>query len=251
MTATMPEDHVPSVGLRYWALFLAASAFSSISGDMIADHPLFGLVGDVLVLLGVLGAVLVCERYDPSPTDIWYWMAVIVTQVEVEMLVEHAIHALALNRGAVLAGVAALLAFILVGARSSATVIISAQMISRPGIAAKPMNDTTQWIVMVVASTLGTVAGDYLTVGLGAGVFSSFVVLVVLMIFVLCLWLLPWANRLFVYWLTIAAVCTAGTILGAFLSKAPMKLIGLPLGIVLTSALVAFLLLLWRPSRPC
>lgn len=246
----MQEDHVPPLGMRYWSLFLAVGALSSVSGDLLAENPVFGVVGDGFVLVVALAAIFIGERYDKSPTDLWYWMAVIVIQVGAEMLVERSIDALGLSRGVVFASFAAVLVVILVGARSSATVLISAHLISRPGAAAKPMNDAAHWAAMIVASTLGTVTGDYFMLGLGVGAFSSVVVLIGLAVSILGLWLVPWANRLFVYWLTIAAVCAAGSILGAFLSKASVLANGGPLSAVLASVLVASLLL-WRPSPPC
>ncbi|MFI4998435.1 MAG: hypothetical protein ACHQK9_01040 [Reyranellales bacterium] len=245
----MKDDHVPSLGLRYWAVFMIASAFSSNAGDILAERPLLGHTGDMLVLAAALVAIFRGERYDKSKTDIWYWMAVTVIQTLAELLAENSVGNLGFTRAVLFASLAALLVTILVAARSSATLFISAHMLSRPGAAAKPMSDAIHWAAMVVASAFGSVAGDFMVVGLGVGALRSSVIFVPLMAAVLCLWRLSWTNRLLVYWLTISVICASGTVVADLLATDPRLSLGLPLSAVLNGAILVALLP-WRQSRP-
>ena len=245
----MQEDHVPSIGVRYWMAFMAVSAFSSGVGDFLIAHPLRGAIGNALVLAVVLAVVFNRERLDRSKTDAWYWMAVAVSLTLVEVFVEYSVTAFGLNRAAVFAGLAVLLMVIFAVAWSGSTFVITSHMISRPGLAAKPMSSPPYWIAMAVSSALGTAASDFLILELGVDILDSSLILVVLMAGVFALWRLPQVNRQFVYWLTLAMVCAAGTATGDFLAALSHKTIGLPLGPLLTGALTAALLLLWRQPR--
>jgi uncharacterized membrane-anchored protein len=196
-----------------------------------------------------LAAIFNRERVDRSKTDAWYWMAVLVILLLVEVLVEYAVTALGLGRAAVFAGLAVLLMAIFAVAWSGSAFVITSHMISRPGLAAKPMSSPPYWIAMAVASALGTAASDFFILGLGLGHLGLAMILAVLVAGVFALWRLPQANRQFVYWLTIAIVCATGTAVGDFFTAVSHRTIGLPLGAALTGALTVALFLLWRQPR--
>jgi uncharacterized membrane-anchored protein len=109
-----------------------------------------------------------------------------------------------------------------------------------------PATDTTYWITMLAAGTLGTAAGDWVAeetpLGLGFGSLVLFAVL-------LATWFVsnqigrmtkPW------YWLTIVAARTAGTTLGDLLASRRGLGLGLVVSTICTSLLLAGILILWR-----
>ncbi len=246
----MQDVHVPSLGLRSWAVFMIASVFGANLGDFVTGHLALGFTGRMLVLVAVLVAIFTAERYDRSKTQAWYWMAVVVIQAASTKLADFSTIELGFGRVAVIAGLAVLLVATFVVARSSPTLLISTHMISRPGRAAKPMADSAHWVAMVVASTLGSVAADAVTFGLGFGAPRASVILSALAAVAFCLHRLPQANRLLVYWLTVAAVRAVGNAVGDVLVRDPRLALGLPLSTALTGALMAAVLVLWREGRP-
>ena len=246
----MQDVHVPSLSLRSWTVFMIASVFGANLGDFVGEYLALGFTGRMLVLVAVLVVIFTAERYDRSKSQIWYWMAVVVIQAGSTKLADFSTTELGFGRAAVIAGLAVLLAATFVVARSSPSLLISTHMISRPGRAAKPMADSAHWVAMVVASTLGSVAADVFTFGLGFGAVRSSVIVATLTAAVFCLHRLPQANRLLVYWLTVAAVRATGTAIGDVLARDPRLALDLPLSTALTGALMVAVLVLWREPQP-
>ncbi len=245
----MQDVHVPSLSLRSWAVFMIASVFGANMGDFVSEHLALGFTGRILVLAAVLAAIFTAERYDRSKTQAWYWMAVVVIQAASTKLADFSTTELGFGRAAVIVGLAVLLAATFVVARSSPSLLISTHMISRPGRAAKPMADAAHWVGMIVASMLGSVAADVFTLGLGLGALRAAIALLAITAGVSCLWRLPKANRLLVYWLTIAVILAAGTAMADVLVRGRAFALGLPLSTALTCAAMVSLQLLWREPR--
>ena len=103
------------------------------------------------------------------------------------------------------------------------------------------------WASMLVAGTLGTVIGDYVShnLRLGDGLASIALGLPLGVLFLIGsrgpIWSLPF------YWATIVMVRAAGTAVGDFLAGRGM--LGLPLSTVSTGLAFAALLLLWSGQR--
>ena len=244
----MQDVHVPSVSARSWGVLMAASVFGANLGDYVAGHLALGFIGRMLVLAAVLVSVFLGERRDRSKSHAWYWMAVVVIQAVSTKLADFSTVDLGFSRATVIAGLALLLVVTFVAARSSPSLIISTHMISRPGTAAKPMADAAHWMAMLVASTLGSVAADFFSIGLGFGALGAAIVLSVMTAGVFCLPRLSNANRLLIYWMTIALILAAGSALADVVARD--LAVGLTLSTALTGALMVGLLLLWRePQR--
>jgi uncharacterized membrane-anchored protein len=246
----MQDVHVPPLSLRSWAVFMIASVFGANLGDFMSVDLALGFTFRMLALLAVLVAIFTFEQYDRSKTQAWYWTAIIVIQAASTKLADFSTTELGFGRFAVIAGLAVLLAATFVVARSSPSLLISTHMISRPGRAAKPMADSAHWVAMVVASTLGSVAADAFTIGLGLGALRSSVILMALTAVAVSLQRLPQANRLLIYWLTVAALRAVGNAVGDVLARDPHLALGLPLSTAMTGALMAAVLLLWREPGP-
>src|SRR5476649_117946 len=114
----MDERNVPSIGLRYWALFIVTSVFGGHLGDLLIVVLPIGVLGRMLVLAGLLAAVFVVERYDRSSTDAWYWIAAIVIQVAAVRLSDLSTIQLGFSPLEVVAALALLLMTTMVVARS-------------------------------------------------------------------------------------------------------------------------------------
>ena len=100
---------------------------------------------------------------------------------------------------------------------------------------------------MLVAGTLGTVAGDFSSFGSGLGLERSTIILSVL----LGTWFF-FANGLLrqapFYWFTIVLVRTAETAVGDYLAGRSLG-IGLPLSTLYTGTLFVITLILWTQHR--
>ena len=247
----MQDEHVPSVGVRYWGILFTASLLGANLANLLADHFAMGLFGRLLVLAAVLAAVFLAERLDRSRTDVCYWMAVVVIQAASTRLADFSTIDLGVGRLAVIAILAVILVATFRILRSSPMLVISTHMISRPGAAAKPMADIAHWTTMMVASTLGTVTSEFIIHGLGFGAMWACVILVVLLGVSFAIHRLPGVNLLLIYWLTSTVVRGFGNAYGDLLTKNVHLPVGLPLSTELSCVLMFALLLLWpRPTLP-
>jgi uncharacterized membrane-anchored protein len=245
----MQDEHVPSVGVRYWGILFAASLLGANLGDLLAYHLPIGVFGRMLILAAVLAAVFFAERHDRSRTDVCYWMAVVIIQAASIRLANFSTIDLGFGRPAVIGVLAVILVATFRILRSSPMLVISTHMISRPGAAAKPMADAAHWTTMVVASTLGTVTSDFITYGLGLGAMWACVILIVLLGVSFGVNRLPGLNLLLIYWLTSTIVRGLGNAYGDLLTKNAHLPLALPLSSELSGGLLFALLVLWpRPT---
>lgn len=242
----MREDHVPSIGPRFWVVLMVASVCGANLADLLTAHLALAFAGRMLVLAALLAAIFVGERYDRSPTEAWYWMVVVVIQVASTKLADFSVIDLGLGRLALVAGFALLLLVTFWILRSSTMLFISNYMLSRPGAAARPLTDFAHWTAMVLASALGATVSDFLTVGLGFGAWRAVLILALALALVFPLYRLPLANRLFVFWLTSTAIRALGTATGDLLAERAH----LPVSAALTGVALVAVLLLWPKPLP-
>ncbi len=247
----MDERHVPPIGLRYWAVFVAASVFGAHMGDVVTAALRIGLLCQILVLAVALLLVFLVERHDRSSTDAYYWGAVIIMQVMAVRLADFAALQLGINRIELVGGLVLLLVTTIIVSRSDETHIFSTLQLERPGPAAKPLADVPHWLDLIVASVLGSAAADLVAITFGIGTVLSAVVLSALVIVLIYLQRRSRPARLHAFWLTTTVVRADGICLGDLLVKGPNLQLGLALSTVLSALLVIGLLVYWRaPKSP-
>jgi uncharacterized membrane-anchored protein len=241
----MQNKHVPVIGPRYWTALCMASVFGANTGDFLAKVLGLGHVRGLPVLALVLAVIFVIERRDRHVHQAWYWLAIVVIRTAATNLADFFAGDMKLEKGWVMLGLAILLAAIVLLARFSP---------SRPGSApgsenrtGLPTTNAWFWTSMLLAGTLGTVAGDFSSFASGLGLQRSTITLCVL----LGAWFYFGRGLLRVtpyYWFSIVLVRAAGTAVGDFLASRSLGL-GLPMSTLSTGVLFLVVLLLWRPRR--
>jgi uncharacterized membrane-anchored protein len=241
----MQQIHLPTLGTRYWAALCLASIFGANMGDFCARNVGLGHVAGLPFLALALAAVIVCERFDQSVRQAYYWTAIIIVRTGATNFADFACGDLKLPRLWVIAGLTALLVIALLASRQFAWRQKSRE-IDAPDSVLRA--DLGYWTSMFIAGALGTVIGDYCShdLHLGDGGASLLLVPLLAMLFVIArnglLRSLPY------YWLTIVAVRAAGTAVGDFV--AGRNMLGLPLGTLATGTLFVALLVLWKEPAP-
>jgi uncharacterized membrane-anchored protein len=224
---TLPAAGLPRINVRYWAAITLASIAGANMGDLFAHQFGLGHVNGLPILAAALALIL--WRQARAPAEAWYWAAILVLRTAATNLGDLATHDLHLGAGAATAALAVPMAGLAWHAARGRTVYEI------------PAGDTIYWVTMLLAGTLGTVAGD----GCAdvAGLLPSS-----------ALWLAIWAAGLafvlsrprgvLAYWTVVAVVRTLGTNLGDLFAFRRGLHLGLPLSTALTlSALVAALTL--------
>jgi uncharacterized membrane-anchored protein len=242
----MQDRHVPFLGPQYWTVLVLASIAGANMGDFVAEYLALGHVKGLPVLGLVLAAVLIAERRDNGFHTGWYWLAIVVIRTAATNLADFLTVDLRFGQLWTIAGLSVLLFAVFPMARSEVRLFMSAVLIARAGEKGRPTTDFSYWLTMIVASTLGTVLGDWCTFGLGLGALKSSVVLSLVLSMVFALHLRRPFPRLLLYWITIVAVRAACTAIGDVLARDPHLHLGLALSTALTFAAVVVFAWLWR-----
>jgi uncharacterized membrane-anchored protein len=241
----MQNKHVPSIGPRYWAALSIASVFGANMGDFFAKVLGLGHVSGLPILAALLAATFLIERRDKHVHEGYYWFAIIIIRTAATNLADFAAGDMKWERGWVMLALTIVLAgIVLLGRFISSKRTSAVDRIDDTGL---PATDPCFWTCMLVAGTLGTVAGDFASFGSGFGLQTATIVLTVL----LAAWLYFARGVLRIvgyYWFSIVFVRTAGTALGDYLASRPVGL-GLSLSTLLTGLIFVMTLWLWRSER--
>jgi uncharacterized membrane-anchored protein len=200
-----------------------------------------GLLPLGLIFLAIVWA----ERRSTVATEAYYWLAIIVLRTAATNLADLGTHDLKLGYFLCMGALVALMAAMLLVDRIRG---VEPMGITDPDgrWRSLPATDTSYWITMLAAGTLGTAAGDWVAEETGLGLSYGSAVLALIFVVV---WFVsdrfgkmtkPW------YWLTVVAARTAGTALGDLLASRRGLGLGLVTSTICTSLLLAGIVLLWR-----
>jgi uncharacterized membrane-anchored protein len=241
----MTPKNLPTIDARYWTAILAASMCGANTGDFASRILGLGHTRGLIPLALVFLAIVWAEKRSTVTTEAYYWLAIIVLRTGATNLADLGTHDLKLGYFLCMGLLATLMVMMLL--------IDRARGVEAIGVAGPdgrwrslPATDTSYWITMLAAGTLGTAAGDWIAeeTPLGLG-FGSLVLVVILLV----TWFVsdrfgkmtkPW------YWLTVVAARTAGTTLGDLLASRRGLNLGLVISTICTSLLLAGILILWR-----
>jgi uncharacterized membrane-anchored protein len=233
----MRQCNVPGIDARYWLALLAASLFGTAAGDFAADVLDLGFLGGLLPFAVLLAAAFAAERRGPSPTEAYYWSAIVITRTAATNIADYTTHDLGLGYLAVTAGLAALLvAVLLAGARQGP---------KADGF--RLVADGRYWIAVMIAGVLGTVGGDTLshTIGLGQALATATPVAAAIIVWQIT----ARPIRKLDYWAALVAVRVTGTIGADFLASHRGLGLGLRWSMPLTGLLLLAALLMPRRTR--
>jgi uncharacterized membrane-anchored protein len=243
----MSPKNLPAIDTRYWAAILAASMCGANTGDFASRILGLGHTRGLVPLALIFLAIVWAERHSKMATEAWYWLAIIVLRTAATNLADLGTHDLKVGYALFVGCLAALMLSMLLmdRARGVQPIGVAGPDGRRHSL---PATDTSYWITMLAAGTLGTAAGDWvaeetpLRLGYGS---------LVLLAGLVATWFVsdrfgkmtkPW------YWLTIVAARTAGTTLGDLLASRRGLGLGLVVSTLCTSLLLAAIVVLW-PRR--
>lgn len=233
----MQSKHVPALGVRYWTAVSMASVAGANLGDFLSHTLHMGHVRGLAPLALVLAGILLAERRARSGGEAYYWLAIVTLRTAATNLADFATHDLRLGYGWVIAGLAAALAAMLEFRRGA-----QGRALTQAGL---PQTDGRYWTAMLIAGTLGTAAGDFVSDGLGFGAGPASLITLVVLAAVFTARARPEFAAGAFYWVAIVAVRTAGTTVGDWLAD------GLTLAASTAGSLIllAGTLLVWGTAR--
>src|SRR5258708_25157132 len=110
----MQTRNVPETGPRYWTALSLASIFGANMGDFVARILHLGHASGLPFLAVVFVGILLAERRSTTPTEAYYWLAIVTLRTAATNLADLATHDFKLGYPSVLAGLAVLLVGVLV-----------------------------------------------------------------------------------------------------------------------------------------
>jgi uncharacterized membrane-anchored protein len=242
----MQQIHLPMLGTRYWAALCLASIFGANMGDFFAHNLGLGHVAGLPFLALALAIVIVCERFDRTIHQAYYWTAIIIVRTAATNFADFACGDLKQPRLWVMVALTVVLV----------VALLASWQLSWRRLSDKPDGPDTvlradfgYWVSMFIAGTLGTVIGDYCSHDLHLGDAEASILLGAILAALFLLARDGLLRSLAYYWLTIVAVRAAGTVVGDFF--AGRNMLGLALSTLITGALFVTLLVVWKqPATP-
>jgi uncharacterized membrane-anchored protein len=237
----MKQQHVPLLAARFWVGLSLASVFGANLGDYFAHDIGLGHIAGLPILAAAFAVLLIAERYDRAVHEAWYWLAIVVVRAAATNLGDFFAGDLKIPRPWVMAGLIVLLIL---------TVAAIRQQRLRSGVdRSRELLDANAlyWIGMLIAGTLGTVMGDYVSHNLRLGNLpaSAALALPLVLLFVFGRRGVLWS--LLFFWLTVVMIRADGTVIGDYLAGRHM--LGLPLGTLVTGLAFVTVLLAWKGRR--
>lgn len=237
----MQPRNVPAMGARYWAALLLASVLGANMGDFVSHVLHLGHANGLPPLALIFALVLFAESRLALGGEGYYWVAIVTLRTAATNLGDLATHDFKLDYPWVIAALAALLVVVLAG---------EGRITKRPaGPAGLPVTGGFYWAAMLVAGTLGTVAGDFVADDLGLGVAMGSLVLWGPLAVAFGLRSVPALLGKPTYWLAVVAVRTAGTTMGDFLAGKDGLGLGLKVSTPCMALILVLLLAVWREQR--
>ncbi len=241
----MQDQHVPAIGRYYWPAFAAATLFGATAGNSVTAQLSTWSASNLYlpVLAAAFAAILYLEARDQRPSVYWYWLAVIIVPSAANHLSDISFAYLGVRRIWVCAGLLVILVVTHLAFQSDTTRLIALRLQQRP-MPTVPITDATYWIAMVVASTAGNLASDFLTIGRHFDIRLTCLVLILPVAAAAALRRWTALTRTGTYWAVVVTLSALGTAMGDLLSSDPPSGLGPNLSVILAGAILAVLLFL-------
>lgn len=236
-------NRVPHIVLAYWVIKIASTTLGETGADMFSMTLGMGYASTILVFLAVflvaLGIKLSLRRYTPLS----YWSVFTATAILGTALSDFIDRTLGMGYAVGSALLVALLLLTL-GAWYLKERSLSVERIETTGA------ELFYWLAFLVANTLGTAAGDYLSDDLAIGFMNSAGIIAGLLLLTAIAHYTTRLSGIFLFWVAFVLTRPFGATFGDLLTK-PIDHGGLNLGTYGASAFFAVIMAmaLWREGR--
>jgi len=218
------EHRVPEILLLYWIIKIAATTLGETGADMVSMTLDLGYAVTILVFLGLFLLLLAIKLRVPGYHSVLYWSVFTATAIAgtgVSDFIDRTLHlGYAVGSALLIVLLVAVLAAWYGKERS-----ISVEEITRPRV------EAWYWAAFLIANTLGTAAGDYVSDSLGLGFAHAALLFTGLLALIVLAHFLTRINGLLLFWLAFVLTRPFGATFGDLLTK-PLSEGGLNLGTV-------------------
>ena len=233
-TKTKVMNRVPQIILLYWVIKIASTTLGETGADMFSMTYHLGYASTILIFMALflvfLGIKLRLGRYEP----ITYWLTFTATAIAGTAISDFIDRTLGLGY----ALGSALLITLLV-------VILAFWYWRQHSIRVERITSSSAeffyWMAFLVANTLGTASGDYVSDQIGLGFAQGAILFTSCLVIIALLHITTRISSVFLFWLAFVLTRPFGATFGDWLTK-PLNHGGLALGTV--GASIVFMIIL-------
>ncbi len=242
-TSSRVVNRVPHIVLAYWVIKIASTTLGETGADMFSMTMKLGYGSSIVIFAAIflvlLGIKLSLRRYTPLS----YWAVFTASAILGTVISDFIDRTLGLGYAvgsALLTGL--LLLTLAAWYRKERS--LSVERIENTGA------ELFYWFAFLIANTLGTAAGDYVSDQLGIGFLMSAALIAGLLLLAALAHYFTKLSGVFLFWFAFVLTRPFGATFGDLLTKSPERG-GLDLGTYGASAFFATILVfaLWREAR--
>jgi uncharacterized membrane-anchored protein len=238
-----PVNRVPHIIVSYWVIKIASTTLGETGADMFSMGLDLGYATTIAMFLVVFLVLLAVKLSRPRYDPVSYWTLFTSTAILGTAISDFIDRTLGLGYTAGSALLVTLLIITLAVWRIVEGSVSVERIEDRRG-------ELFYWAAFLIANTLGTAAGDFISDDLGIGFLYSAVLITGVLVLLALAYYVTRVNRVLLFWLAFVLTRPFGATFGDLLTKSPQKG-GLELGTFWTSLFfaVAMALALVREAR--
>lgn len=227
-------NRVPHIILLYWVIKIASTTLGETGADMFSMTDKLGYGTTILMFMALfaffLGIKLAMQRYEP----VTYWLTFTATAIAGTAISDYIDRTLGLGYAA---GSAILISLLLV--------ILLFWYLREKSINVERITtgsaEVYYWLAFLVANTLGTAAGDFVSDQLGLGFAESAMIFTGSLVIIALLHFFSKTSSVLLFWLAFVLTRPFGATFGDWLTK-PLHSGGLNLGTIGASMVFTIIL---------
>jgi uncharacterized membrane-anchored protein len=211
-TPRMTQTKIPEITLFFWITKITATTLGETGGDLLAQTMKIGYAVSTVILLGIMLATLVAQLRSRSFSPALYWTVIATTSMAGTTISDYMDRTLKLGyyKGSVILVLLLVSALLFWKARFGSLSIAGVTRFSM---------ELMFWTTVLVANTLGTALGDWLSDNTGLGFGRATLVITALIGFVALLHYRTTINKVVLFWAGFVLIQPFGATAGDFWTK--------------------------------
>lgn len=206
------RNRVPQIVALYWVIKIASTTLGETGADMFSMTFHLGYAETIAIFMSLFLALLALKLAARGYHPVLYWLTFTSTAIvgtAIADLIDRTLH-LGYAMGSLLL-VVLLLAVLAAWYKKERTVQV--ETITTPGA------EVFYWAAFLIANTLGTAAGDFLSDTLGLGFMTGAAAITAALLFILVLHYWSNAPKMLLFWLAFVLTRPFGATFGDSLTK--------------------------------
>ena len=229
------KNRVPHIILLYWVIKIASTTLGETGADMFSMTFNLGYASTIVIFMSLFLVFLAMKLFLKGYHPLAYWLTFTASAIAGTAVSDFIDRSLGLGYawGSLLL-ITLLLITLAIWYQNDKSIHVE--------YIAAPSSEIFYWIAFLIASTLGTAAGDFLADNLGLGFVNSAIVISVLLMVIVLLHFFTKISGTFLFWIAFVLTRPFGATFGDVLTK-PTAKGGMNLGTVGSSIFFCVILI--------